>query len=166
MRDVRVRDQLSPGLRVKIVRPEDEEKGLTVEGVIAEILTKDEFDPAGIEVRLVTGEKGRVLRVWAPVPPRPQEKLPTYESPRESHAKWKLLPKESDVERAARELLGQADMDFMMDQKEHGHSGDALKEHGIRSEDLEARAKDLLADVDDDELERRMRERGFEDRDD
>jgi hypothetical protein len=39
-----------------------------------------------------------------------------------------------------------------------------LKKHGIRSEDLETRAKELLSGVDDDELERRMNERGFEDR--
>jgi len=157
MRDVRVRDHLSPGLRVKIVQPKDEEKGLTTEGVLAEILTKEEFDPRGIEVRLASGETGRVLRVWAPpIEKRQEQKLPTYDAPRESHGKWKLLPKEAEVEAQAREVLGEADLDFMIDQKAAGLSGEALRRFGIRSEELEEQTRELLSDIDDDELDRRM----------
>jgi uncharacterized repeat protein (TIGR03833 family) len=157
MRDVRVRDQLAPGLRVKIVQPKDEESGLTTEGAIAEVISQVEFDPDGIEVRLTTGETGRVLRVWAPVAEkRAVDKLPTYDAPRPSKAHFKLVPSDAEVEKAAAEVLGKADLDFMIEQKAQGHSGDALRQFGIRSEDLEERARELLDGVDDDELDRRM----------
>jgi uncharacterized repeat protein (TIGR03833 family) len=158
MRDVRQREHLAVGLRVKIVQPKDEATGITTEGVIAEILTKDEFDPAGCLVRLASGETGRCLRVWAPpLEKRSGQTLPSFNAepqPLPEHKSWRL--KDKDVDKAASEVLGQADLDFMIEQKAQGLTGDALRQYGIRSDDLEKKAKELLSDVDDDELERRM----------
>jgi uncharacterized repeat protein (TIGR03833 family) len=158
MRDVRLREHLAAGLRVKIVQPKDEAAGLTTDGVIAEILTKDEFDPAGCLVRLVSGETGRCLRVWAPpLEKRSEEKLPSFNAepaPLPEHKKWRL--RDQDVEKEAEAVLGEADIDFMIEQKAQGLKGDALRQYGIRSEDLEKKSRELLDDVDDDELERRM----------
>ncbi len=157
MRDVRLREHLAPGLRVKIVQPKDEASGTTTEGLIAEILTKDEFDPAGCVVRLTTGEEGRCLRVWAPPVARKNEVLPSFNAepaPLPEHKKWRL--KDKDVEKAAKDVLGEADLDFMIEQKAQGLQGDALRQYGIRSEDLEKKARELLDDVDEDELNRRM----------
>jgi uncharacterized repeat protein (TIGR03833 family) len=158
MRDVRLRDHLAPGLRVKIVEPKNEATGITTEGRIAEILTREEFDPAGVVVKLETGETGRCLRVWAPpLEARSGERLPSFNAepaPLPEHKKWRL--KDDQVDRAAEQVLGEADLDFMIEQRAQGLQGDALRKFGIRSEDLEKKAKDLLRDVDDDELERRM----------
>ena len=157
MRDVRVRDQLAKGLRVKVVQPKDEATGITTDGVIAEILTKEEFDPAGCLVRLESGEEGRVLRVWAPVDKKKADVLPSYNAekpPPPEHRSWRL--KDKEVEKAAKNVLGEADLDFMIEQKAQGLQGDALRQYGIRSEDLEKKTKELLSDLDDDELERRM----------
>ena len=157
MRDVRVRDQLAKGLRVKNVQPKDEASGVITEGLIAEVVTKDEFDPAGCIVKLESGETGRCLRVWAPVEKRRAETLPSFNAepaPPPEHRKWHLQDK--DVDKAANAVLGEADLDFMIEQKAQGLKGDALRQYGIRSEDLEKKSKELLSDVDDDELERRM----------
>jgi uncharacterized repeat protein (TIGR03833 family) len=158
MRDVRLRDHLAKGLRVKIVQPKDEATGVTTDGVIAEILTKDEFDPAGCLVRLESGEEGRCLRVWAPpLEARRDAALPTFNAerpPPPEHRSWRL--RDEDVEKAAEDVLGEADLDFMIEQKAQGMKGDALRQYGIRSEDLEKKSKDLLEGVDDDELDRRM----------
>ncbi len=158
MRDVRVRDHLAKGLRVKIVQPKDEETGLTTEGVVAEVLTKEDFDPAGVVVKLQSGETGRCLRVWAPpLRARAADQLPSFNAepaPLPEHKKWRLRDKE--VEKAAEQVVGEADLDFMIEQKAHGLQGDALRQYGIRSEDLEKKTKELLSDLDDDELERRM----------
>src|SRR3954463_2441959 len=137
MRDVRQRDHLAVGLRVKIVQPKDEATGTTTDGVIAEIVTKDEFDPAGGIVKLESGETGRCLRVWAPpLEKRADQKLPTFNAEPQAlpeHKSWRLRDK--DVEKAAKEVLGEADLDFMIEQKAQGMKGNALRQYGIRSED-------------------------------
>src|SRR3954465_5738266 len=111
MRDVRLPDHLAPNLPAKIVQPKDEASGETTEGLIAEIVTKDEFDPAGCLVRLESGETGRCLRVWAPpLDKRSGQTLPSWNAepaPLPEHKSWRL--KDKDVEKPAGEVLGQAD---------------------------------------------------------
>jgi len=158
VRDVRLKANLSPGQRVKIVQPKDEATGETTEGVLAQILSPEEFVPEGVVVRLETGETGRVLRVWAPPLERArQEKLPTFDEPRPTPAHLRLRLPDDEVEKRAGEVLGDADVEFMIEQKAQGFKGDALRELGIRSDELEERSRELLSGVDDDELERRMR---------
>ncbi|MFC1670257.1 YwbE family protein [Spirochaetota bacterium] len=57
------RDNLRPGLLVKIVLKKDQRTGVLTEGIIAQILTKSKNHPHGIKVRLETGEVGRVKEI-------------------------------------------------------------------------------------------------------
>lgn len=57
------RDAVQVGLRVAIVLKQDQRTGRTVEGVVAEILTRSATHPHGIKVRLTDGRVGRVARV-------------------------------------------------------------------------------------------------------
>ena len=54
------REELKPGMHVKIVLKEDQRTGELTEGYVKDILTKSVNHPHGIKVRLVTGEAGRV----------------------------------------------------------------------------------------------------------
>jgi len=54
------REDLKPGMHVKIVLKEDQGTGKLTEGYVKDILTKSSKHPHGIKVRLVTGEVGRV----------------------------------------------------------------------------------------------------------
>jgi len=54
------RKNIKPGVRVAIVLKKDQGTGTLTEGVVKNILTKSQFHPHGIKVRLVTGEVGRV----------------------------------------------------------------------------------------------------------
>jgi len=54
------REDLKPGMQVKIVMKEDQRTGELTEGIVKDILTKSQKHPHGIKVRLVTGEVGRV----------------------------------------------------------------------------------------------------------
>jgi len=170
MRDVRRRDHLAPGLQVKIVRPQDEATGLTVEGEIAEIVGREPFDAQGIVVKLATGEVGRVLRVWeggrareVPVPDEPGARrattLPSYDPPREQKLKFQFALPDADVEKRAREAMagaGKGELDRMIQHHEEGLGAPLLRRYGIRSEELAQQSADLLKGVDDDELTRRL----------
>jgi len=57
------RDAIRPGLRVAIVLKQDQRTGKTVEGVVAELLTRSATHPHGIKVRLTDGRVGRVKAV-------------------------------------------------------------------------------------------------------
>jgi uncharacterized repeat protein (TIGR03833 family) len=57
------REDLKPGMRVKIVLKEDQRTGELTEGCIKDILTKSPKHPHGIKVRLETGEVGRVKEI-------------------------------------------------------------------------------------------------------
>lgn len=57
------REDLKPGMHVKIVLKEDQRTGELTEGYIKDILTKPSKHPHGIKVRLETGEVGRVKEV-------------------------------------------------------------------------------------------------------
>lgn len=54
------RNQNKPGLRVRIVRKQDQASGSLVEGIVQDILTRSATHPHGIKVRLVGGQVGRV----------------------------------------------------------------------------------------------------------
>jgi uncharacterized repeat protein (TIGR03833 family) len=170
MRDVRRRDHLAPGLQVKIVPPEDEATGLTVEGEIAEIVGPEPFDPDGIVVRLASGQVGRVLRVWEggrarelPLPEEPAGRapsLPSYAEPRPApyHHQFRISDKE--LQAKTKEALGGAnagELDRMIAHHEEGLEAPLLRRFGIRSDELAQKSADLLRDVDDDELARKLR---------
>ena len=57
------RADISPGLRVKVVRKEDQRSGALTEGVVKDLLTKSAFHPHGIKVRLENGIVGRVKEI-------------------------------------------------------------------------------------------------------
>lgn len=57
------RSAIRPGVRVAIVQKQDQRTGRTVEGVVAEILTRSATHPHGIKVRLADGRVGRVKAV-------------------------------------------------------------------------------------------------------
>jgi len=59
----RRRDDVRPGARVTIVQKQDQRTSRTVEGVVAEVLTRSATHPHGIKVRLVDGRVGRVKAV-------------------------------------------------------------------------------------------------------
>ena len=179
MRDVRRRDHLAPGLQVKIVRPEDEATGLTREGEIAELVGTDAYDPHGIVVKLVTGEVGRVLRVWeggrarelpAPEGEERRGELPTYLPPREPTRGRQFRLSDDEVERLARKELGELadprEIDRMIVHHEEGLEAPLLRRYGIRSEELEKKTADLLMGVDDDALMRKLAARHMDDLDD
>ncbi len=57
------RQEIKPGLHVKIVLKEDQRTGKLTEGYVKDILTKSSQHPHGIKVRLETGEVGRVKEI-------------------------------------------------------------------------------------------------------
>lgn len=57
------RDDISPGLRVKIVLKKDQPTGNLTEGIVEEILTPSSHHPRGIKVRLEDGQVGRVQEI-------------------------------------------------------------------------------------------------------
>ena len=57
------REDLKPGMHVKIVLKEDQRAGELTDGYVKDILTKSPKHPHGIKVRLVTGEVGRVKEI-------------------------------------------------------------------------------------------------------
>ncbi|MBI3724472.1 DUF2196 domain-containing protein [bacterium] len=153
---------------MKIVRAPDAASGVTVEGTIAEIVSRDEHDERGIEVKLASGEVGRALRVWeaglAPPPDEPARgtaSLPTHDErpPEPSHRKFRIT--EAELERRAREALGdlsREDLELVIDRHEDGLTGPLLKRFGLKSEEVEEKTRELLSEIDDRELERRMEE--------
>lgn len=58
-----VRDHIEVGERVKIVLKKDQRSGKLTEGVVKDILTKSDYHPHGIKVRLESGDVGRVKEI-------------------------------------------------------------------------------------------------------
>ncbi len=54
------RNQIKPGLCVRIVQKQDQRSGKLTEGIVQDILTKSATHPHGIKVRLENGKVGRV----------------------------------------------------------------------------------------------------------
>ena len=61
--DGRNRKNIKLGMEVAIVMKKDQRSGALTEGVVQRILTKSQFHPHGMKVRLVTGEVGRVKSI-------------------------------------------------------------------------------------------------------
>ena len=57
------RADIKPGLRVKIVKKEDQRSGKLTEGTVRHILTNSSTHPHGIKVRLESGIVGRVKEI-------------------------------------------------------------------------------------------------------
>jgi uncharacterized repeat protein (TIGR03833 family) len=57
------RKAIRPGLKVEIVLKQDQRIGKVTRGTVKEVLTKSSYHPHGIEVRLETGEVGRVKEI-------------------------------------------------------------------------------------------------------
>ena len=60
------RNEIQPGMRVKIVEKQNQRTGLLTEGIVARILTKSPSHPHGIKVMLTDGRVGRVQSIAAP----------------------------------------------------------------------------------------------------
>jgi uncharacterized repeat protein (TIGR03833 family) len=58
--DGTIRKDIYPGLKVAIVKKEDQQSGKATYGVVRDILTSAPVHPNGIKVRLESGEVGRV----------------------------------------------------------------------------------------------------------
>lgn len=58
--DATIRENIKPGLRVSVVKKEDQGSGKLTQGIVKDILTSSAEHPRGIKVRLMTGEVGRV----------------------------------------------------------------------------------------------------------
>jgi uncharacterized repeat protein (TIGR03833 family) len=57
------RSDIAPGMRVKVVRKEDQRSGALTEGIVRDLLTKSLHHPHGIKVRLEGGIVGRVQEI-------------------------------------------------------------------------------------------------------
>jgi uncharacterized repeat protein (TIGR03833 family) len=57
------RSEISAGMRVKVVRKEDQRTGALTEGIVRDVLTKSPRHPHGIKVRLENGVVGRVKEI-------------------------------------------------------------------------------------------------------
>jgi len=57
------RSDIKPGLRVKVVRKQDQGSGQLSEGIVKDILAKSASHPHGIKVRLQSGIVGRVKEI-------------------------------------------------------------------------------------------------------
>ncbi len=61
--DGQTRNDIRPGMKVSIVLKKDQRSGTLTEGIVQNILTKSQYHPHGIKVRLTTGEVGRVKKI-------------------------------------------------------------------------------------------------------
>jgi len=57
------RDNLKPGIKVKIVQKKDQRTGVLTEGIVKAILTNSPKHPHGIKVLLESGVVGRVKEI-------------------------------------------------------------------------------------------------------
>ena len=63
IRDPKERDDISAGLKVKIVLKKDQRSGKLTAGVVKDILTNSSKHPRGIKVRLEDNQVGRVQEI-------------------------------------------------------------------------------------------------------
>ncbi|MBU1148975.1 YwbE family protein [Patescibacteria group bacterium] len=57
------RSDISPGLKVAVIKKQDQRTGQLTEGIVQDILTNSATHPHGIKVRLESGEVGRVQEI-------------------------------------------------------------------------------------------------------
>lgn len=58
-----IRDNIKPGLKVKIILKKDQPTGNLTEGIVKDILTNSKVHHRGIKVRLEDGRVGRVAYI-------------------------------------------------------------------------------------------------------
>ena len=58
-----LRDHIEIGEKVRIVLKKDQRTGNLTEGIVKDILTKSDYHPHGIKVRLESGDVGRVKEI-------------------------------------------------------------------------------------------------------
>lgn len=58
-----IRENIKPGIKVKVVLKKDQPTGILTEGVVKDILTNSKVHPRGIKVRLEDGKVGRVQEI-------------------------------------------------------------------------------------------------------
>ncbi|MBP1920215.1 YwbE family protein [Youngiibacter multivorans] len=61
--DGKKRADIKPGIKVQIVKKEDQRSGKLTEGIVKDILTNSSNHPHGIKVRLEDGTVGRVQSI-------------------------------------------------------------------------------------------------------
>lgn len=57
------RNNIIPGLSVRITLKKDQRSGKLTDGIVKDILTKSPTHPHGIKVRLTSGDVGRVKEI-------------------------------------------------------------------------------------------------------
>ncbi len=57
------RENIQPGIKVRIVLKQDQKSGKLTEGIVKDILTNSVVHHHGIKVRLASGEVGRVKEI-------------------------------------------------------------------------------------------------------
>lgn len=60
---VPTRNQIQPGMHVRIVEKFNQPSGMLTDGIVLRILTKSLSHPHGIKVMLVNGKVGRVQEI-------------------------------------------------------------------------------------------------------
>lgn len=58
-----IRKNIEKGLKVKVVKKQDQRSGELTEGIVLKILTNSPTHPHGIKVRLESGVVGRVKEI-------------------------------------------------------------------------------------------------------
>ncbi len=76
MMDGRNRKAIRPGLRVAVVRKEDQRTGKRTLGTVKDILTASASHPHGIKVRLADGQIGRVQEILSEPTPGEEARRP------------------------------------------------------------------------------------------
>lgn len=61
--NVQIRNNIKPGMKVKVILKENQRTGVLTLGIVKDILTNSQFHPHGIKVRLETGDIGRVQQI-------------------------------------------------------------------------------------------------------
>jgi uncharacterized repeat protein (TIGR03833 family) len=59
----KIRANIKPGIKVKVVKKEDQRTGKLTDGIVKDLLTKSPKHPHGIKVRLEDGTVGRVQEI-------------------------------------------------------------------------------------------------------
>lgn len=61
--DGKNRENIKPGVRVRVVQKQDQRSGRLTEGIVSALLTNSPTHPHGIKVRLTSGVVGRVKEI-------------------------------------------------------------------------------------------------------
>jgi len=61
IRDHKEREDIVPGIKVKVILKKDQRTGIRTAGVVKKLLTSSKYHPRGIKVMLEDGQVGRVI---------------------------------------------------------------------------------------------------------